>query len=71
MIYATIETFHQIIYLQSSAMNSLLFIFPSLSSYFMSVIMNTLLIKKKKVHMSLKFSLDKIIKFKRFKPLKN
>ena len=39
MIYATIETFHQIICLQSSTMNSLLFIFPSLSSYFMSIIM--------------------------------
>ena len=38
MIYATIETLHQIKYLQPFAMNILLFILPSLSFYFMSLI---------------------------------
>ena len=35
--YATIETLHQIKYLQPFAMNILLFILPSLSFYFMSL----------------------------------
>ena len=37
--YATIEIFHQIKYLQPFAMNILLFIIHSLSSYFMSLTM--------------------------------
>ena len=37
MKYATIETLHQIKHLQPFAMNILLFIFPSLSFYFMSL----------------------------------
>ena len=37
MIYATIETLHQIKYLQPFAMNILLFILPSLSFYLMSL----------------------------------
>ena len=34
MIYATVETLHQIKYLQPFAMNILLYILPSLSFYF-------------------------------------
>ena len=37
MTYATIETLHQIKYLQLFAINILLFILPFLSSYFMSL----------------------------------
>ena len=37
--YAIIETLHQIKYLQPFAINILLFILPSLSFYFMSLIM--------------------------------
>ena len=37
MIYATIETLHQIKYLQPFAMNILLYILPSLSFYFISL----------------------------------
>ena len=37
MTYAIIETIHQIKYLQPFAMNILLFIFDSLSFYFMSL----------------------------------
>ena len=65
MTYVTIETFHQTKYLQLFAMNILLFIFYSLSFYFISLIMMLNLIfdehffKKKKTknkrHMSLKF----------------
>ena len=38
MTYATIETLHQIKYLKPFPMNILLFILPSLSFYFMSLI---------------------------------
>ena len=39
MTYDTIETLHQIKYLQPFAMNILLFILPKLSFYFMSLTM--------------------------------
>ena len=39
MTYITIETLHQTKYLQPFAMNILLFIFHSLSFYFISLIM--------------------------------
>ena len=77
MTFTTIETLHQIKYLQPFAMNILSFILPSLSFYFMSLttilnllnfLMKTFLrnkrnkkIKNNKRHMSLKFLLDKII----------
>ena len=38
MIYATVETLHQIKYLQPVAMNIFLYILPSLLFYFMSLI---------------------------------
>ena len=74
MAYAIIETLHQIKYLQLFAMNILLFILHSLLFYLMSLttvfsLLNfkwtTFKEKKKeqknKIHMSLKYLLDKII----------
>ena len=73
MTYATIETLHQIKYLQPFAMTILLFILPSLLFYFMSLttmlnlIFNEHNFKKEnkykkeqnnKRHMPLKFLLD-------------
>ena len=50
MTYATIETLHQIKYLQPFAMNIFLFILPSLSFYFMSLTtVLSLLIYRKEV----------------------
>ena len=51
MIYATIQTLHQIKYLQPFAMNILLFIFSSLSFYFMSLTMMFSLIKNFNEHL--------------------